>query len=485
MKILVIDDEWEDRKETYLQLSAIRNANLSFDFIEAPAQIPDKVLSERYDMYFVDVVLDRKWGNVSLREVLRHLDDRVPVVLVSSAWDETNFEDLRKEWYRANIRLAFKWREIDEEDSRPVIVLQLKKALSEWRKQEELHLGVDDPVRILHLSDLQFGGFDDSRFPAESQAMGHMVRQAWDRHGPTLIAITGDIAEQGLPNEYGDAETWLKMFVGGFDGWSLPSSRILLVEGNHDVCVPLAASGRVGLGGDPKELQLMADKRSDFDILSLFAFEPFRQFAWRVTCDYSRVVDRSGYWLNGRYLSSAGLVLFGVNTSESISRDGFAHPMLLPKSVVELGEGIKRDIGEEGLKDSVVIGLLHHSPFEEYNSRGIANPAEFEILCRNIGTPVLVLHGHVHYQESKLIDVDDDFQVLKISASTPTKDGSSRPSDTLRGFNLLELQRQNGKVTGMLYHSYSWHKRRLEKSAPKKFARRFEGKWERIRVDMT
>lgn len=231
-----------------MKLKDVRCADIDLDFVEAPAQIRDKVSSGPYDIYFVDLVLAREWGDVSLHRVLEDLAGRGPVVLISSVWDKTNFEELRNEWSHANIRLGFQWREIWEERSRPVVVLQLQKALDERRKQENLHLDGDAPVRILHLSDLQFGGFDDSTFRLESQTMGDMVRRVWPGHGPTFIAITGDIAEGGLPEEYRGAETWLKVFVSRFGDWLLPSSRILLVEGNHDVCLPLAASGRIVSG---------------------------------------------------------------------------------------------------------------------------------------------------------------------------------------------------------------------------------------------
>lgn len=475
MKILVVDDEWIDRKAQYLELRKVKHADIDLEFAKAPSHIREKLKSEQYDLFLVDVRLDN-WGGITLHQVLDNVGDVAPVVLVSSAWDQTNFEELRNVWPRANIRLAVQWREICEERSRPVVALHLQKVLDEWHQQDSLGLNADDSIRILHLSDLQFGGFDEKNFRLECQAMNAKIRQSWGNKSPTFIAITGDIVEEGLPSQYHTAENWLKNFVCNFDDWSLPNARILVVPGNHDVCLPLAAAGRVSLDKTNSELRLMSkeDVRTDFDALSSFAFEPFRKFALRASgasCE-----DSAEYWLNTRYLFSAGLVFFGINSSCKISPNGFPIASLPEKALENLTNELRSRVDEESLRNAVVIGLLHHSPFTETGNRGINNPDEFELFGRNLGNSMMVLHGHVHSQDSQIRDYDG-YQVLRISAPTPTQDGASRPADSLRGFNLLQLNRRNGSITDMEYSSYGWHINRLQLNQSRCFDRQANGKW--------
>lgn len=99
----------------------------------------------------------------------------------------------------------------------------------------------DRPVRILHLSDFHCRSTStwDSEpvLRALAESIGAEIGSG--RQGPDLVAITGDLAHGGRPEEYRLAREWLKTRL-----WPaltpegeapLPRDRLLLVPGNHDV----------------------------------------------------------------------------------------------------------------------------------------------------------------------------------------------------------------------------------------------------------
>jgi len=89
-------------------------------------------------------------------------------------------------------------------------------------------------VRILHLSDLHFSkrrAWDQD--PVLSALARDVKRLRDDGLPPDLIAITGDVADRGTPEEYALAATFLRDRLLPVTG--LPKERLLLVPGNHDV----------------------------------------------------------------------------------------------------------------------------------------------------------------------------------------------------------------------------------------------------------
>lgn len=129
-----------------------------------------------------------------------------------------------------------------------------------------------EPIRLLHLSDIHFrtGTTWDSDpvLRALVRFIGEEVHQGLV---PDLIAITGDLAFSGKPEEYALAREWL-------DGelWSvlsqdlaapLPRDRLLLVPGNHDVdreavdSMVVTAQDRLLNGKDQQRIaKTLADK---------------------------------------------------------------------------------------------------------------------------------------------------------------------------------------------------------------------------------
>ena len=94
----------------------------------------------------------------------------------------------------------------------------------------------DQPIRILHLSDLHFKAAKAWDADQVLRALAGFIRGEVERGMvPDLVAITGDIAHAGTAEEYALAQTWLETQLWPALSDRLPRDRLLLVPGNHDV----------------------------------------------------------------------------------------------------------------------------------------------------------------------------------------------------------------------------------------------------------
>jgi predicted MPP superfamily phosphohydrolase len=89
-------------------------------------------------------------------------------------------------------------------------------------------------VRIVHLSDLHFSkrrAWDQDPVLA---ALSRDAARLRDEDGPPdFVAITGDVADRGAPEEYALAARYLREQL--LPACGVPPERVLLVPGNHDV----------------------------------------------------------------------------------------------------------------------------------------------------------------------------------------------------------------------------------------------------------
>lgn len=89
-------------------------------------------------------------------------------------------------------------------------------------------------VRVLHLSDLHFSkrrAWDQD--PVLGALARDVARLAGEGHRADFVAITGDIADRGSPDEYALATRFLREQL--LPACGVPGERVLLVPGNHDV----------------------------------------------------------------------------------------------------------------------------------------------------------------------------------------------------------------------------------------------------------
>ncbi|MDG4550168.1 MAG: metallophosphoesterase [Candidatus Contendobacter sp.] len=94
----------------------------------------------------------------------------------------------------------------------------------------------DQPIRILHLSDIHFTASKAWDADPVLRALTKFIAEEV-KNGlvPDLVAITGDLAFAGVAKEYRLARNWLDKQLWPILPKDFPRDRLLLVPGNHDV----------------------------------------------------------------------------------------------------------------------------------------------------------------------------------------------------------------------------------------------------------
>lgn len=471
-RILVIDDrlDEQERFDGYNRLAREVEARVSGFEIEmflamSPTEIPLMLRQNRYSAVLVDAVLDEKWPSwCDLDFVLGHIDSSIPIALLSSHWDDTNSVQLNRALQRQNCHTVLHWRDIAgrSDGSLEYAVAQFVGLISAHHKlRVTFEDAGDHNLRILHISDLQFGGIEEKRLRLEAVRSAERVLEAWGRIPPDFVAFTGDIAEHGNPSEYSCALEWLEFF---FDRLGLtkkaPFAELLIVPGNHDVNVAIAAASRIELtrGGKSNILSLKLQPAIISPDLIAQAYTPFRQFLERssdVPLLIRDVEESSFAWVESRY-RHLGVIFYGINTAGPASANGLPDRLVDANALARIGVEITKGMEDCSSKAPVVIGLGHHCPVSAVADRSVTNTQDFSTFFKGDNKTALFLHGHIHEQAVQYIS-EDGFRMVRSCASTLTKDGSARPPDSLRGFNLVELSPGNGWPLGNLKIScYAW-----------------------------
>lgn len=176
---------------------------------------------------------------------------------------------------------------------------------------------------------------------------------------PDHIALTGDLVNISLPDEFARASKWLAEFG--------PPEAITVIPGNHDVYV--ATTWGEGLGrwgayvaGDGKP------PAADFQVFP--------------------TLRRRG-----------PVALVGLNSGAP--KPPFLATGTLGDAQIAAAEKLLADLGRQGLCRVV---LIHHPPLTtESRFKCLTDAAAFQAMIRRVGCE-LILHGHNHRSEVARID---------------------------------------------------------------------------------
>ncbi len=211
---------------------------------------------------------------------------------------------------------------------------------------------------------------------------------------PDHIALTGDLVNISLPQEFARASKWLAEF-GSPEG-------ITVIPGNHDVYVATTwgeGLGRWGayMAGDDKP------PATDFQVFP--------------------TLRRRG-----------PVALVGLNSG--VPKPPFLATGTLGQAQIAAAEKILADLGREGLCRVV---LIHHPPLTtEKHFKRLTDAAAFQAMIRRVGCE-LVLHGHNHRSEVARIDGPAGavpvIGVTSASAASGSKYGRAR-------YHLIRVERE-------------------------------------------
>lgn len=254
---------------------------------------------------------------------------------------------------------------------------------------DERHL--TKQVVIVHLSDLHFG--KHHRFnPSPTTAGDIPVRDGYptllakiaedldqpDPKCPTLLCVTGDIAETGDPKEFGAAELFIRDLANTkVFGHTHAVQDIFLVPGNHDVAYD---------GAKPHErltgyAQLLGSLTNTF----MPSADPW---SWPLLHDRSK---------------DYGVVVVTLNSSIHVQKDKPDQDRghLDVKQLLKLEDALK-NVPSDRLQQAIKIALIHHHPVlipalaepgRGYDA--VHNSGKLLTILRRYGFHV-ILHGHKH-----------------------------------------------------------------------------------------
>jgi hypothetical protein len=437
-RILVIDDELskpvspqeQARKPLYDEFSK----RFDLHFVEQSDQLAARIEAKDYDLVLLDFILEG-W-NTDVRIVLKMIDSRIPVALISKHWGP-HFDKLRHilDDFRQQIAQLFTWDDLADARRLGVMQMWLDVLIRRSKDLAVTSIEPNDTIRIMQLSDLQFGSSLPDGFAVEAESIAETFRTTFGK-APEFIAVTGDIAERGLPSEYECATRWItglakQLNPSGYDG------RYLVVPGNHDLCRPLGWSSRF------VEKEFALGPKLQFPELQDYSLMPFRQFAAKLDT-FSRWEEGRDYWINGRF-RHLGTIFFGCNTSQELDVECRPTRAIASQTVAEMF----RDLAqlEEDAPDALSIGLIHHPLMCSKASEQIANPDTFR-QARSNRPAIVLLTGHWH-GDGYTFTGRNESVFLQLEAGTTTKGESDRPPNSVRGFNIIELIRSESRVTSV------------------------------------
>jgi 3',5'-cyclic AMP phosphodiesterase CpdA len=175
---------------------------------------------------------------------------------------------------------------------------------------------------------------------------------------PEHIAITGDVTNISLPQEFIRARLWL-------EGLGAPT-KVTVVPGNHDACVPIAWRN------------------------SLAHWDAFMSGSASAGEPESPVAGPDGF----PFVRRRGPVAF-IGLNSAVPRPIFGTPAagaLGAAQIARLKTALER-LGKEGLFRVV---LLHHAPHIGLSPRkALLDACEFAAALAEAGAE-LILHGHLH-----------------------------------------------------------------------------------------
>lgn len=486
-KVLVADDEPDLNRDRYALL--LDDPDDGFDWELAGTRDKfERTDFSKYDAIILDINLTR-WHHMPLSEAVKTIRPPIPIVFASGRWhEESTIRVIREVLTDAKDANFVQILILDDLSADTALLKiravreQLRLAIAKAQRYTHLPVGDDEPIHVLHLSDPQYGDPDTDGWAglAEEQMARFLYDLCPRLH---LIAITGDITYQGLPSEFAEALCRIRSLSNKVLGKG-GQERLLLVPGNHDVNLRLAAADCLDFdfrSGRPvfrKRGSVSTEQRR-------FALEPFCRFAWELTAD-PRWLDAGDLcWINESF-RHLGLRFIVLNTVSEL--DCF-RPTRASLPVETLRRLIPSPREPEHL---FCIALTHHGPAiapAGPDDVAIGNWPDVGGFLYAAGVKMLI-HGHGHERRIERLGWDgtpamvggrpadgqlNQAEFLRLMAPTSHLAATSpsgvrrRPDGAARGFNLITLERHQRKVQRVVVQTFTLDKGRPVRNLREEF----------------
>lgn len=299
-------------------------------------------------------------------------------------------------------------------------------------------------IGILHISDLQLGSKDPSKW--STNVCSEIVRLVRGRHDKEVhfLVVSGDITETGAPEDFREAEKILRKMaieLWGDNGDKLIPERILIVPGNHDVNLSLAAACKIEFNFKDKKVNVKEDRNNTS--LRHYALSPFNEF-------YRNIVGLEGYsdQDNPNKVVTAfdkiGVRFHLINSVSELNCDQEEYASFKPNK--------NRAMRNENILN---IAISHHGIYRPDEIKDekypvlISNPEQMLSFFKEQNIS-LHLHGHGHARAVNHFYVNgrevpsintpvhsDTF--VQVMSPTSHLNETQRPAKEKRGFNFITI----------------------------------------------
>jgi predicted MPP superfamily phosphohydrolase len=464
--IMVIDDqlqianETDDRTKTYgkwlAQVSEFHNGKWTFD-IRYCASLQDvaniSVAPGQPSLAIVDMVLE---GGAWTTTAVGQLDEKLllekwPMVLVSARFDSSQaIQRANKLVGKAASNAPFHFltwasisRAVDGYDSNEVAFI-VGAILSRAQGQDlRFKKEVNDTIEILHITDPHFGKSD---WNVGALISLRMARKKCGLAIADFLAITGDIADRGTPDQYKEALEYFEALANNQvvvrTDLGLPKDRVFVCPGNHDFSRTLA------LGANMSNMApyMIADVLNEENSwIRPYAWAPYEAFDERITEQTHRWVNNPGFRINTRF-SSSGLIVLELNV-ERYAIEGYQDGI----SEKDLKKSINSAVAavEAVRKNSECLLVLAHR--HESNAwQELSQMIQSNLQGLAMSGPLIFLCGHEHSA-----DISPGLKERALFVrGVPPNSGPSLPKLVLPMINSVSLRRENGAITGVTVHQF-------------------------------
>ena len=475
-KLMVIDDARDRREKHYRKVFSGTEFEILYIWTKRDLE---QYRDTPVDGYVLDVFLDKgDWASTNaadlLRNVIQYAPRPAPVFLVSQLWGDERILSILKQAGESSAKVVqyLAWSEFQQAalDSDIVELVDAARArmdalrnkllfeLDRWHGRSGFRPNPNDIIRILLLADVQFG--DPDTDPSAPFAE-HLIARALRKDGaiPDLIAIAGDVSHSGRPDQFALAEERFALdLIGqlwGSNNVDNYRDRIVLVPGNHDVNLRFSACDKRKFSVKNKTFEddvtpMAWNSKTFYPYLYHhdYAMEPFRRFARRLTKDRNWEDSPNLSWVDRRFLH-CGLRFFVLN---SVGKLDAENPDIACLNEDTLRE-ISRSLGDDDPEAIFSIALSHHGlrPEGAPDSEKAINDWH-SVACDffSMHRIRIWLYGHYHKFNARALNSApfDNAPLWLLQAPT------SRIGETTRGFCVLELHRQDGKVADAIVKHY-------------------------------
>lgn len=290
-------------------------------------------------------------------------------------------------------------------------------------------------LKILHLSDFHFS--IEHRWDADrvlNGIPGAIEELSASGLKPDIVAITGDIAQQGSKEDYKIASEWISDYLLPVIP-QMPKENLFVVPGNHDV-----ERGRVRRSIQLIQEDMLANGQeviADYfqgpdrdDILSrLTEYVAFAN-------DVSGVSTKFPWWATARSIRGSQVLVYGLCSSWASYKPEEQGDLLIGR--YQLNQLLKDD----NIR-AIKVALLHHpfSYFREFD--GEESSARIRQHC------TIVLRGHLHTEASQLVETPDS-RTLELACGS-----AYAGSEYSNSFHLIEI---DPNTLETYVHYRVWHR---------------------------